>query len=692
MGLNETDIARRAFATSEWSAAAEAIVSATGLSADVVDFPSGEVLSGGRPCPFCPLLGATDQCGPESCFDEPPASNATSGRMVCRAGLPVLHAPVAVAGRPVAQVAMRGFVTSTRERRGRYENLLSRGFASDAARRRVKLLPVIARAQVEGFVQLACASAATAFASMRDNMATTERIEELKLFLSAGQHVVSASHLDEDMLAGVVAEATMLAGAQAGALLGMRGRSLEVIARTDGWRAALGTRVPGDSTVAGSALSRGQAVVSAVRDEYVAFALPLLLAERPVGVFEFRLAADAAPLKGERLARLVRFAQFVAIALERESERAAVQRAMGGYTQLNSLASSLGGQTDDDEVSRRVLREIETAFDFRAAGVVLSGWGVDRADVSVAGTLARDDVDQLLALVTGREASALIADVRVLSGTVDEEADGRGCDWALSAVEIGHGEIDVGWLFVARNDGGCYTAQDRALLEGFAAHCGPAFGRAALFARVRDDYAATIEALSDALGRRERGRVATAGNVMEYAVAIGERLGLGVEEVERLRFAGILHDTGKAGIPGEITLTPPSPTPGELLSAHSRTDVRPTIIEQIEFLDSLTPIVMHHHENWDGSGYPHGLRAEEIPRLARVLRVADAFDALVTGREGAKRLSPAKACDRLAAGAGTVFDPEAVAALAAEIEVRANAGRTGLLADTGEDDRPVLYA
>jgi len=98
-----------------------------------------------------------------------------------------------------------------------------------------------------------------------------------------------------------------------------------------------------------------------------------MLADRVIAVFEFRLAAGSAPPGGERLTRLTRFAQFVAVALERESERVAVQRAMTGYTQLNSLASALGGQTDAEGVSRLLLREILKAFDFAVAGVVISG-------------------------------------------------------------------------------------------------------------------------------------------------------------------------------------------------------------------------------------------------------------------------------------------------------------------------------
>jgi len=304
------------------------------------------------------------------------------------------------------------------------------------------------------------------------------------------------------------------------------------------------------------------------------------------------------------------------------------------------------------------------------------------------------DVDHLLGLVTGRDLeSAPFEQMSVAAGSDHVDSAGPLHEWAISAVEIGSGDLDIGWLFVARCDGENYVAQDRALLEGFAAHGGPAFGRAALFARVRDDYAATIEALSATLAGRERGTALHAGKVMEYAVLIGEEMALGVDAVERLRFAGILHDTGKAGIPGEITLRPTALTPKELLSAHSRAQLEPSIIDQIEFLDSLTPIIMHHHEHWDGSGYPHGLAGEEIPVLASVLHVADAFGAMISAPRSDEKVTIQQARRRIRAGAGSLYEPRAAAALVSVLDAQAAAGSTGLLAPQNDDrTRPDLLA
>lgn len=698
--ISDIDIARKAFASPEWRAGADAIFSAAGVSVSVVDFGSGEVLSGGRTCAFCPYLGDRDTVETGDCVDRCPEPGTTDGRVLCRAGLPALFSAVMYRGRIVAHVMVTGFVTSTRERRGRYEHLLNSGVSEEAARRRIKSLPILARAQAGAFLQMAVASATTVFAATLERMVAAERVEELRLFVTSGHNVASAAHLDTESLSSMVSEALELAGADACALLRPAGAVLEVAAVTEGWRGSVGSTVPRETTVAGKAFDSGRASLSSVREDgTISAAVPLTAAGRVLGVFELRFDVATVPAPAERLTRVARFAQFAAIALERESERVAVERAMSGYTRLNGLASQLGGQTEATGVATLLLEEIRRTFDYDVAGVVLSGWGVDRVDLVVSTAVESATLDTLLSDVTGRDCSTdPFAEVSFSEGggLVDSGPVSSPGAWALSSVEIGHGLLDVGWLFVARADGGSYSAQDRALLEGFAAHGGPAFGRSALFARVRDDYASTIEALSATLSAHSQsGRaVVHAGKVMEYAVLIGEQMGLEVAQTERLRIAGLLHDMGQAGLPGTVTLSTPTLTPAELLAAASRADAAPTIVEQIEFLESLTPVVLHHHENWDGSGYPHGLSGTEIPVLSRVLRVADAYDELTASSAKERRQTPLDACDQIAEAAGRLFDPEVARALSSVVTEQIAAGLGAAAATELTDDglRPALPA
>jgi putative nucleotidyltransferase with HDIG domain len=164
------------------------------------------------------------------------------------------------------------------------------------------------------------------------------------------------------------------------------------------------------------------------------------------------------------------------------------------------------------------------------------------------------------------------------------------------------------------------------------------------------------------------------------------------EAVEQLRFAGLLHDIGKSGIPEEILLKPSKLTPEELLRVQSHSEHGATIVDQIEFLKSLTPIILHHHERWDGTGYPHGLKGDAIPLPARILGVADAFDAMMTERPFAKRMSIAQARAELERSAGTQFDPLVVAALLEGLDRMALAGSTGLFGLPEGYGRPELFA
>jgi putative nucleotidyltransferase with HDIG domain len=265
-------------------------------------------------------------------------------------------------------------------------------------------------------------------------------------------------------------------------------------------------------------------------------------------------------------------------------------------------------------------------------------------------------------------------------------------NWAMVAVELECGDLVMGYLFVARADGGRYKAADRALLEGVAAHAGAAFGRVALFSRIRDDYAKTIAALSATLDAGEHMPSGHSSRVMEYSMMIGEQMGLPFEDVEQLRFAGLLHDIGKSGLPSELLLKPSKLSGEELQRVRTHAELGASIVDQIEFLKSLTPVILHHHERWDGSGYPNGLLGDEIPLLARVLAVADSYDAMTTKRVYRKRLTMAQASREMRAQAGSQFDPVVVEALLEALSSKVLAGATGLLAPREAKGRPELPA
>jgi diguanylate cyclase (GGDEF)-like protein/putative nucleotidyltransferase with HDIG domain len=154
--------------------------------------------------------------------------------------------------------------------------------------------------------------------------------------------------------------------------------------------------------------------------------------------------------------------------------------------------------------------------------------------------------------------------------------------------------------------------------------------------------------------------------VAELAAWIAQRLGLDQEHVELTRLAGSLHDLGKLAIPEEILRKPGPLAPPERLVLERHPQIGHRMLESLG-VDPVADWVLHHHERWDGTGYPNRLRGDEIPLGARIVFVADAYDAMTSDRAYRGRLTPGEAVDELVRCAGTQFDPEIIAVFAREL-------------------------
>jgi diguanylate cyclase (GGDEF)-like protein/putative nucleotidyltransferase with HDIG domain len=166
--------------------------------------------------------------------------------------------------------------------------------------------------------------------------------------------------------------------------------------------------------------------------------------------------------------------------------------------------------------------------------------------------------------------------------------------------------------------------------------------------------------------------------VAELSARIAERLGLDAEQVELTRLAGSLHDLGKLAIPEEILRKPGPLTDPERLVLERHPQIGFRMLESLG-VDPVADWVLHHHERWDGAGYPDGLTADAIPLGARIVFVADAFDAMTSDRVYRERRSVDEAIAELERYAGTQFDEDVVAALTEELEL-ARTGRAAAVA------------
>jgi HD-GYP domain-containing protein (c-di-GMP phosphodiesterase class II) len=142
------------------------------------------------------------------------------------------------------------------------------------------------------------------------------------------------------------------------------------------------------------------------------------------------------------------------------------------------------------------------------------------------------------------------------------------------------------------------------------------------------------------------------------AEGLARRLGWRGERLDALRLGGALHDVGKIAVNSSVLRKPGALTEEELAQIRTHPVAGARLIEAVEDFGPALPYVLHHHERWDGAGYPHGLRGEEIPVEARLLGVADAFDAMTSDRSYRPALSVEQALAELERCAGTQFDPE----------------------------------
>jgi putative nucleotidyltransferase with HDIG domain len=189
--------------------------------------------------------------------------------------------------------------------------------------------------------------------------------------------------------------------------------------------------------------------------------------------------------------------------------------------------------------------------------------------------------------------------------------------------------------------------------------------------QMRGTYMEYTNALVKAVDAKDPFTKEHSQNVSARAVDIAVALGIPEGDVEIIKYAGLLHDVGKIAVGQDILVKkePLTREEFELLKKHPVIGVN--ILKDIRFLEKEIPIILHHHERWDGKGYPHGLKGREIPLGARIMAVADAFDAMMSGRGYKDKVSLSSVIEELKRGSGTQFAPEVVDAFVALLEKKA---------------------
>jgi putative nucleotidyltransferase with HDIG domain len=225
----------------------------------------------------------------------------------------------------------------------------------------------------------------------------------------------------------------------------------------------------------------------------------------------------------------------------------------------------------------------------------------------------------------------------------------------LGVLEVFHRaplEVDLDW---------------RDALEVLAGQVAIAIDNATLFEKLQRTnrelilaYDATIKGWSRALDLRDKETEGHSIRVTELTVALAREMGMSEQEIEHVQRGALLHDIGKMGIPDAILLKPGPLTDEEWEIMRCHPQYGYDLLAPIQFLRPALDIPYYHHEKWDGSGYPHGLKGERIPLAARLFAVVDVWDALCNDRPYRRAWDPSRVTSYLQANAGSHFDPQIV--------------------------------
>eukprot|EP00913_Durusdinium_trenchii_P028346 g26574.t1 len=273
------------------------------------------------------------------------------------------------------------------------------------------------------------------------------------------------------------------------------------------------------------------------------------------------------------------------------------------------------------------------------------------------------------------------------------------CPQIESAVltEIADGKKTFGWL-LALNKGQAamkapaaldkperlgqdeFGTHEATLLESGARMLAAHASNVSLFNEQRDLVVSVVRAMINVIDARDPYTCGHSDRVAVTSKLLAGKLGLSMKDQEAIYLSGLLHDIGKVGVPDDVLLKPGRLTEEEFRQIKEHPERGVQILEHLKQLQHVLPGVLHHHEAYDGSGYPHGLAGEDIPLMARIMAVSDAYDAMTTNRPYRDARTPEEAVMILHRGAGKQWDPDIVAAFLDAIDEMQEAARQYALA------------
>jgi HD-GYP domain-containing protein (c-di-GMP phosphodiesterase class II) len=231
---------------------------------------------------------------------------------------------------------------------------------------------------------------------------------------------------------------------------------------------------------------------------------------------------------------------------------------------------------------------------------------------------------------------------------------------SLLAIPLISKDMAKGVLMLGNIRGGQFVREDAFAIEKIASQMAVALENARLYEEMRSLFINTVASLANAIDAKSPWTKGHSERVMHFSATIAKEMGLDDVLIERVRLGGLLHDIGKIGIIEALLEKPTTLDEDEFPPMRLHPEKGVAILAPINQLQDVLPGILHHHERYDGTGYPRRLKGKEIPQEARIITVADAFDAMVSVRPYKKGYSISDAMAELRKHAGSQFDPVVV--------------------------------
>ncbi|MBI3989670.1 MAG: GAF domain-containing protein [candidate division NC10 bacterium] len=459
-------------------------------------------------------------------------------------------------------------------------------------------------------------------------------------------------------------------GASSGSLLQLDRETGEVIFKVEGGEGAVEGKIcqdPLPPELAAPVVERGEAVLNPS-----CLTLPLKAAGQVVGLLDLKGKRDGSPFTQADIDLLLPITHQIAIVMENARLLETSQRKVAQLNTLMELSAILNSTLETKEVLRRAMEAIVRLMECEVGSLLLVDEEAQELVFEVALGEKGEQVKEIRLKVgegiagwVAKEGQPLVVndvarDARFYRGA-DERTGFITKNMACLPVKS-KGKIIGVLQAINRLNGRLFGQEDIELFGALANQVAIALENARLFEEVRTTFLSTIETLAEAIERRDPYTGGHVKRVQQYAVAVGEAMGLSPEELEHLRLGAILHDVGKIGIDDAILRKEVGLNEAEYVMMKAHTTIGAELLSRVKQLKPVVPTVRHHQERLDGKGYPDGLKGQEIPLAARIIAAVDTFDAMTTDRPYRKRFPDERALAELQRFAGIQFDPDVVTA------------------------------